>query len=239
MCRQHKGILTELLDKRLSPGRGQVDSCVRKNVLTFFLSEVFSQAWPEPIITQVKGSLVLFVASFIPERILFAASSKAILVHIDILIYYCLKKIHQSKGIFFFLQMYFNIQLLYQRGLPWQSSGYNSPLPLQGAQVQSLVREPRSRILLLLSRFSRVQLCVTPETAAHWAPLSLGFSRQEHWSGLPFPSPMHESEKWKWSRSSPTLSDPMDCSLPGSSIHGIFQARVLEWGAIVFSEDPT
>ena len=37
--------------------------------------------------------------------------------------------------------------------------------------------------------------------AAHQAPPSLGFSRQEHWSGLPFPSPMHESEKWKWSRS--------------------------------------
>ena len=37
--------------------------------------------------------------------------------------------------------------------------------------------------------------------AAHQAPTSLGFSRQEHWSGLPFPSPMHESEKWKWSRS--------------------------------------
>ena len=34
----------------------------------------------------------------------------------------------------------------------------------------------------------------------------------------------------------PTLSDPMDCSLPVSSIHGIFQARVLEWGAIAFSE---
>ena len=33
-----------------------------------------------------------------------------------------------------------------------------------------------------------------------------------------------------------TLSDPMDCSLPGSSIHGIFQARVLEWSAIAFSE---
>ena len=33
-----------------------------------------------------------------------------------------------------------------------------------------------------------------------------------------------------------TLSDPMDCSLPGSSIHGIFLARVLEWGAIAFSE---
>ena len=50
-------------------------------------------------------------------------------------------------------------------------------------------------VLLLLSRFSRVQLCVTPETAAHQAPLSLGISRQEHWSGLPFPSPMHETEK--------------------------------------------
>ena len=42
--------------------------------------------------------------------------------------------------------------------------------------------------------------------AAHQAPPSLGFSRQEHWSWLPFPSPMHESEKWKWSRS--VVSDP-------------------------------
>ena len=50
--------------------------------------------------------------------------------------------------------------------------------------------------LLLLSRFSCVWLCATPETAAHQAPPSLGFSREEHWSGLPFPSPMHESEKW-------------------------------------------
>ena len=51
--------------------------------------------------------------------------------------------------------------------------------------------------LLLLSRFSRVRLCVTPQTAAHQDPPSLGFSRQEHWSGLPFPFPMHESEKSK------------------------------------------
>ena len=40
------------------------------------------------------------------------------------------------------------------------------------------------RLLLLLSRFSRVRLCATPQTAAHQAPPSLGFSRQEHWSGL-------------------------------------------------------
>ena len=39
-------------------------------------------------------------------------------------------------------------------------------------------------------------------------------------------------------QSCPTLSDPMDCSPPGSSIHGIFQARVLEWGAIAFSDKP-
>ena len=52
-------------------------------------------------------------------------------------------------------------------------------------------------LLLLLSHFSRVRLCATPEMAAHQAPPSLGFSRQKHWTGLPFPSPMHEREKGK------------------------------------------
>ena len=60
-------------------------------------------------------------------------------------------------------------------------------------------------LLLLLSRLSRVQPCATPQTAAHQAPLSLGFSRQEHWSGLPFPSKMRESEV---TQSCLTLSDP-------------------------------
>ena len=50
-------------------------------------------------------------------------------------------------------------------------------------------------LLLLLSCFSHVRLFATPWSAAHQAPPPLGFSRQEHWSGLPFPSPMHESEK--------------------------------------------
>mgnify|MGYP007134195242 CR=1 FL=1 len=50
-------------------------------------------------------------------------------------------------------------------------------------------------LLLLLSRSSRVRLCAPPYTAAHQAPPSLGFFREEHWSGLPFPSPMNESEK--------------------------------------------
>ena len=46
---------------------------------------------------------------------------------------------------------------------------------------------------------SCVWLLATPWTAAYQAPLSMAFSRQEYWSGLPFPSPMRESEKWKWS----------------------------------------
>ena len=91
-------------------------------------------------------------------------------------------------------------------------------------------------LLLLLSRFSRVRLCGTPKMAAHQAPPSLGFSRQDHWSGLPFPSPMQERKsESEVAQSCLTLSDPMHCSLPGSSVHGICQARVLEWGAIAFS----
>ena len=46
---------------------------------------------------------------------------------------------------------------------------------------------------------------------------------------------MKMKSKSEVAQSCPTLSDPMDCSLPGSSVHGIFQARVLEWGAIAFS----
>ena len=113
---------------------------------------------------------------------------------------------------------------------------------------------------------------------AHEAPLSLEFSRQEYWSGLPFPSPTHACEvasvvsdsvrsqrqqptrlpqPWdspgkntgvgchfllqrmkmksesEVTQSCPTLSNPVDCSPPGSSVHGVFQARVLEWGAIL------
>ena len=49
--------------------------------------------------------------------------------------------------------------------------------------------------LRLPNHFSRVQLCATPWTAAYQASLYMGFSRQKHWSGLPFPSPMHESGK--------------------------------------------
>ena len=109
---------------------------------------------------------------------------------------------------------------------------------------------------------------VTPWTVACQTPLSIGFSRQEYYSGLPFPSPGDLSDPGieprspalqadslptelqgkpcvkyaaaaaaKSLQSCPTLHDPMDCSPPGSSIRGIFQARVLEWGAIAFSKE--
>ena len=74
---------------------------------------------------------------------------------------------------------------------------FSSQLPLYSLTTGCVYHPAQCRILLLLllSRFSRVRLCVTPQTAAHQAPPSLGFSRQEHWSGLPFPSPMHKSKK--------------------------------------------
>ena len=83
----------------------------------------------------------------------------------------------------------------------------------------------------------RLRLFVTPWTTAYQAPLSMGFSRQEYWSGVPLPSPFPPVliQNVKVAQLCPTLRDPMDYSLPGSSIHWIFQARVLEWVAIAFS----
>ena len=71
-------------------------------------------------------------------------------------------------------------------------------------------------LLLLLSHFSRVRLCAIPQMAAHQAPPSLGFSRQEHWSGSPFPCPVHEKGKWSHS----VVSD-------SSRPHGLQPTRLL------------
>ena len=117
----------------------------------------------------------------------------------------------------------------------------------------------------MLSCFSHVQLCDTLWTVAHQAPLSMGFSRQESWSGLPFPPPGDlpdpviepatitfpalaagslppvPPEKLftaaaKSLQSCPILCGPIDGSPPGSPVPGILQARTLEWVAISFSE---
>ena len=73
--------------------------------------------------------------------------------------------------------------------------------------------------------------------AAHQALLSLGFSRQAYWSGLPFPSPVHAAAAAaaKSLQSCPILCDPIDGGPPGSRIPWILQARTLEWVAISFS----
>ena len=79
-------------------------------------------------------------------------------------------------------------------------------------------------MLLLLSRFSRVRLCVTPHSPGKNIGVGCRFLLQ------------CMKVKVKSLSKCPTLRDPMDYSLPGSSIHGIFQATVLEWVAIAFSE---
>ena len=88
---------------------------------------------------------------------------------------------------------------------PWGTKSFNRISPGTYSKTHY-----NNTWLLLLSHFSRVRLCATPQMAAHQASRSLGFSRQEHWSGLPFPSPMHESEKWsEVFQSCLTLHDPI------------------------------
>ena len=119
----------------------------------------------------------------------------------------------------------------------------------------------------MLSCFSHVGLCWTPWTVACQGSSAHGESPDKntgvschillqgifptqglnpcmcllHWQAdsLPLVPPGKVKSESEVAQSCPTLRDPMDCSLPCSSVHGIFQARVLEWGAIVFSEWPS
>ena len=65
---------------------------------------------------------------------------------------------------------------------------------IEDESTRRLVRE-LLLLLLLLSHFSHVRLCETPWMAAHQAPPSMGFSRQEYWSGLPLPSPSQRASR--------------------------------------------
>ena len=93
-------------------------------------------------------------------------------------------------------------------------------------------------LLLLLSHFSRIRLCATPLTEPTRLPLPRDSPGKNTGVGCHF---LLQHMKVKIERevtqSCPTLCDPMDRSLPGSSVHGIFQARVLERGAIAFSSN--
>ena len=89
-------------------------------------------------------------------------------------------------------------------------------------------------LLLLLSRFSRVRLCATCEPNRFPRPWDSPGKNTGVGCHFLLQCMKVKSES-EVPQSYPTLSNPMDCSLPRSSAHGIFQARVLEWGAIAFS----
>ena len=95
-------------------------------------------------------------------------------------------------------------------------------------------------LLLLLSRFSRVRLCATHRRQPTRLPHPWDSPGKDTGVGCHFLLQcMKVKSESVVSQSCLTPSDPMDCSLPGSSAHGIFQARVLEWGAIGFSMKET
>ena len=90
--------------------------------------------------------------------------------------------------------------------------------------------------LLLLSRFSRVRLCAPHGLQPTGLPRPWDSPGKNTGVGCHFLLQcMKVESESEVVQSYLTLSDPMDCSLPGSSIHGIFQATVMEWGAIAFS----
>ena len=112
------------------------------------------------------------------------------------------------------LSIYYVPGITFENTLSFQSSGY---LWERREQCHLL----KLCFILGAAAAKSLQSCPTlcdPIDSSHQAPPSLRFSRQEHWSGLPFPSPMQESEKWKWSHS--VVSD-------SSRPHGLQPTRLL------------
>ena len=99
-------------------------------------------------------------------------------------------------------------------------------MPIESVTTYNHLILCRPLLLLLLSHFSHVRLCVTPQTAATRLPHPLDSPGKNNGVGchflLQYMKVKSESEV---AQSCPTLSDPMDCSPPGSFIHGIFQAK--------------
>ena len=116
-------------------------------------------------------------------------------------------------------------RMLLSRTLEGGQGGGYTGLPTGGPSPPPLLRYHNAA-----AAAKSLQLCPTLCDPIDGSPLGssvpgiLGFSRQEYWSGVPLPSPMHESKKC------PTLSDTMDCSLPGSSAHGF--SRQEYWSGV-------
>ena len=102
--------------------------------------------------------------------------------------------------------------------LAWKILWTEEPGRLQSMGSQRVGHDSATSLSEWMKLLSHVRLFATPWTVAHQAPPSMGFSRQEYWSGLPFPPSMQWSEKWKWSRS--VVSD-------SSQPHGLQPTRLL------------
>ena len=114
-------------------------------------------------------------------------------------------------------------RLPHPRDSPGKNTGVGCHFLLQCMKVKTKVKS-----------LSRVRLLATPWTAAFQAPPSMGFSRQEYWTGVPLPSPK-EGPAAKSLQSCPTLCNPIDGSPSGSPSLGFSRPRILEWVAISFS----
>ena len=86
----------------------------------------------------------------------------------------------------------FSFSILSMNIQDWLPLGLSGLISLQSKGLSRVFSNTHCTCMHIC--FSRVQLCATPWTAAHQAPLSTGFSRQEYWSGLPFPSPIRRHQ---------------------------------------------
>ena len=133
--------------------------------------------------------------------------------------------------------MYLKFKICAPRPANWHFLGTCQECKFLGPSLRELDVLGDGLLLLLLSRFSCVDSVRPPRRQPTRLPHPWDSPGKNIGAGCRFLLQcMKVKSESEVAPSCPTLSDPMDCSPPGSSIRGIFQARVLEWGAIAFSE---
>ena len=127
------------------------------------------------------------------------------------------------------------VAILFSRGSSWPRNRTWASCIAHRLFTISATRE--AYVMLLLSHISCGRLCATHRWQPTRLPRPWNSPGENTAVGCHFLLQcMKVKSESEVAQSNPTLRDPMDCSLPGSSIHGIFQAKVLEWGAIAFSK---
>ena len=128
---------------------------------------------------------------------------------------------------------------------PWDSSGKNTGVGCHFL-LQCMKVKSESEVAQSCPTLRDRMDCSLPGSSVH----GISQARVLEWGAIAFSVIRYMTCKYflqfmkvkserEVAQSCPTLSNRMDCSLPGSSVHGIFQPRVLEWGAIAFSSKPT